>query len=399
MVRTHRFAPIAAVVLAGTVLAAAPRDAGAISAFSRQYDTECSTCHSPFPRRNEFGEAFRKNGYVWPGRPAGQKPPGAKESLWLSAVPEAVPLSVSLRQDVGYDARADQDKVSPDTHLLLHAGGTLRDQVGFFAHDLTASGTGEVFGVLRHIAGSPVNARLGRLTPQTTLWKDSQGATAAALATANFAVTGGGGASLGTPRDALELNAVLGSRLFLAAGVADRQNQDAMEYFGHLSYKLGGTDFLGREPDLDLDRESVWDYLTVTLGAFGYLGRVEKPTHDTDYRRLGGELSAQYRGVTLLFSGVSGRDDDLTATGFSVDSVVLAAELDYFFAPRYLAAARYENEDVGNAPTGIVKRVIGGFTWIPMESLQFRLEGRWARSQDPADPVEITGLFRAEYHL
>ena len=44
-----------------------PRHANAIPAFTRLYKTECSSCHTIFPQRNEFGDAFQKNGYVWPG--------------------------------------------------------------------------------------------------------------------------------------------------------------------------------------------------------------------------------------------------------------------------------------------------------------------------------------------
>ncbi len=398
MTRRPRSTPTLGIVtVLGALALGISSKAEAISAFTHQYDTECSTCHSPYPRRNEFGEAFRKNGYVWPGRAPGQKPAGAKESHWLSAIPESVPLSATLRQDVAYDPEADQDKVRPDSFLFLHGGGTLRDQVGFFAHDLV--GGGEAFAVFRRALGTPVNVRFGRLTPQTTLWKENQGVTAAPAAPATFGVPGGGGGSLATPRDAVEVNAVVGGRFFAAVGVADRTNQDAMEYFGHLSYKIAGTDFAGREPDLDLDHESVWDYLTVTLGAFGYLGRLEKLTHDTDYRRGGLEVEAQYRSLTLLGSLVAGRDEDLNGLGFDVESVVTAIEVDYFLAPRYLVALRFENEDVGNAATGITKRLIGHVTWSPLESLQLKIEGRWFRTQAEQDPVDVTGLLRLEYHL
>lgn len=43
------------------------KDASAIPAFARKYGTSCYTCHSGFPARNSFGEAFRNNGYRWPG--------------------------------------------------------------------------------------------------------------------------------------------------------------------------------------------------------------------------------------------------------------------------------------------------------------------------------------------
>ncbi len=35
----------------------------AIPAFARKYQTSCSTCHNDFPELNDFGEAFKKNGF------------------------------------------------------------------------------------------------------------------------------------------------------------------------------------------------------------------------------------------------------------------------------------------------------------------------------------------------
>mgnify|MGYP006273176531 CR=1 FL=1 len=44
-----------------------PSSASAVPAFARKYGTSCYTCHSGFPNRNAFGEAFKNNGYRWPG--------------------------------------------------------------------------------------------------------------------------------------------------------------------------------------------------------------------------------------------------------------------------------------------------------------------------------------------
>src|SRR5512136_2604502 len=38
----------------------------AIPAFSRKYGTSCTTCHNNFPELNDFGEAFKKNGFKFP---------------------------------------------------------------------------------------------------------------------------------------------------------------------------------------------------------------------------------------------------------------------------------------------------------------------------------------------
>src|SRR5512143_519767 len=55
-------AAVAVVVLLGFA-----RKADAIPAFARKYGTSCQTCHVVYPKLTPFGEAFRRNGYRFPG--------------------------------------------------------------------------------------------------------------------------------------------------------------------------------------------------------------------------------------------------------------------------------------------------------------------------------------------
>lgn len=403
--KTVPFALVVAGLAVGLTLAE-HRDARAIAAFSREYSTECVTCHNPFPRRNAFGEAFEKNGHVWPGREQKTAPDG-QEALWLSGLPRTLPLSGSLWSDVKYNAEEETDKVAPSTALSLQAGGSIQDRLGFFAHDLTASG-GEAFGMFRRVMDTPFHVKFGRFTPKTTLWKANQTFTLTLPAPLSFAVPNGGG-PLVTPRDAVEVNAVLAHRWFLAGGVADRKNQDGMECYGHLSYRVGGTDFLGEEPEVDFDVDSIWDYLAVTLGGFGYYGTIEMPTYETRYWRAGAEAEATYKGFTFILSGVVAKDRDIDGTGTEVESAVFAAEVDYYFAPKFLLAGRVENEDVGNAATGVRKRLIAQGTYLWNQNVALRLEGAYQQGeygQDPSgsaaqdrDPNSITGWLRVDIHI
>ncbi len=393
-----KFIPFALAVagLAVGLTLASRQDARAIAAFSREYSTECVTCHNPFPRRNAFGEAFEKNGHVWPGRERTKAPEG-QEALWLSGLPRTIPLSASVWTDVKYDAELENDKVSPSTALSLQVGGNIRDQLGFFAHDLTSSG-GEAFGMFRQVANTPFNVKFGRFSPKTTLWKADQAFTLTLPAPLTFSVDDGGG-PLVTARDAVEVNAVLGHRWFLAAGVADRKNQDGMEFFGNASWRIGGTDFLGEEPEVDFDVESIWDYLALTLGAYGYYGTIELDTYETTFWRAGAEAEATYKGFTFLVSGVTANDDDIDGTGTEVDSAVFAVEMDYYFAPKYLLSVRFENEDVGNAPDGVRKRFVGQASYFWNQNVGLRLEGTYARTEEGEDPNSTTAWLRIDFHI
>src|SRR5215469_1111194 len=43
-----------------------PAASHAIPAFARQYQTSCTTCHSDFPKLNDFGKAFKDAGFKFP---------------------------------------------------------------------------------------------------------------------------------------------------------------------------------------------------------------------------------------------------------------------------------------------------------------------------------------------
>jgi hypothetical protein len=43
-----------------------PQKSYAIPAFARQYNTSCGTCHSDFPKLNDFGKAFKDAGFKFP---------------------------------------------------------------------------------------------------------------------------------------------------------------------------------------------------------------------------------------------------------------------------------------------------------------------------------------------
>jgi hypothetical protein len=51
---------------AATLFLIFPRDAEAVSQWARKYKVDCTTCHTAFPRLNQFGEKFMRAGFQWP---------------------------------------------------------------------------------------------------------------------------------------------------------------------------------------------------------------------------------------------------------------------------------------------------------------------------------------------
>ena len=54
------------VTLGAVMLALFPAEGYAIPPFSRKYSTSCQTCHSVFPKLNDFGKAFKDAGFKFP---------------------------------------------------------------------------------------------------------------------------------------------------------------------------------------------------------------------------------------------------------------------------------------------------------------------------------------------
>ena len=86
-----------------------PVKAYAIPAFSRQYQTSCSTCHIDFPKLNDFGKAFKDAGFKFPkddetflkvppvllGAPA-YKDVWPKGAIWPGTIPGLPPIGLRM---------------------------------------------------------------------------------------------------------------------------------------------------------------------------------------------------------------------------------------------------------------------------------------------------------------
>src|SRR5208337_656169 len=112
---------LSGLVMAGAViwmvLASSPKS-NAIPAFSRKYQTSCTTCHNNYPELNDFGEAFKKNGFKFPKDDESfvKEPPvmlGAKaqkEAFPNAVYPGEIPgyLPISFRYSGNFDWNAKQ---------------------------------------------------------------------------------------------------------------------------------------------------------------------------------------------------------------------------------------------------------------------------------------------------
>lgn len=141
--------------------ASAPR-ANAIPAFSRKYQTSCTTCHSNFPELNDFGIAFKKNGFKFPkdDETFVKEPPvllGAKaqkeafpEALYPGELPGNLPIAFRYSGFAQYNSKIPlavgfvprTDLFAPNTFTIIAAGSFGPNLSFWIDDDISTGGSG-----------------------------------------------------------------------------------------------------------------------------------------------------------------------------------------------------------------------------------------------------------------
>ncbi len=97
----------------------------AVPAFARKYNVPCTLCHTPFPKLNDFGNAFRDNGYQM-GSDA-DDPVNQEKAYW----------PIALRTTVGYQGATKTHMTNSDGNLKTATMGGF----GFTGLDILSLGT------------------------------------------------------------------------------------------------------------------------------------------------------------------------------------------------------------------------------------------------------------------
>jgi hypothetical protein len=146
------------------ILALTPR-ASAIPAFSRKYQTSCATCHNNYPELNDFGEAFKRNGFKFPKDDDSfvKEPPvllGAKaqkeafpNAIYPGEIPGTIPISFRYSGNFNYNSKQPAaiaatgfkprtDLFAPNT-LTFIAAGSFGQNISFWIdNDISTAGSG-----------------------------------------------------------------------------------------------------------------------------------------------------------------------------------------------------------------------------------------------------------------
>ena len=358
----------------------------AIPAFARRYQTSCQTCHIAFPRLTPFGEAFRRNGFRFPGggdATAVKEEPvalgnDAQKDLWPKAVwpgEMAGTLPLSLVVDgkatigphpeehlnvvgaaqpaamAGMDMPpANTGKVGLDAlggHVGMRGGGALGDFASVFAsvdvggHEPISVERGWL--TLTPAGPTALHVRMGRFEPSLHGVSIHRGLFMHQLRLVTTSV----GANPWMPepnQTGLELSGVAIGRLGWDAGVVD--NAAGVRYlrkdvYARVEYKFGGMRLDGLEAEAT---GAPWSERSLLIGASVYTGRAAiEGTHDDDFLRVGADLHATFDDLLLDVVAVREHHDQPTADlNKPMQMDLLLAELTWMAHPVFFPTARFE---------------------------------------------------------
>lgn len=189
---------VCALVVGLFLLAQAPAGR-AIPAFSRKYQTSCTTCHNNYPELNDFGLAFKKNGFKFPtdddtfvkqepvllGSKAQKEAfPGA---VYPGEIPGSIPIAFRYEGNLNWNASQPEPVIAaggyvprtdlyvPNTLTIIAAGSFGTNLSFWIDDDISAGGSGANGGLgdgwlkyndlgrIFHLPKDSLNVRFGQL--------------------------------------------------------------------------------------------------------------------------------------------------------------------------------------------------------------------------------------------
>lgn len=362
----------AVVIVVCAMLASVPKTS-AIPAFSRKYQTSCTTCHNNYPELNDFGEAFKKNGFKFPSDDESfvKEPPvllGAKaqkeafpEAVYPGEIPGYIPVAFRYSGNFNWNASQPRplqttgfvpqtDMFVPNTFTIIAAGSFGPNLAFWIDNDISAGASGANGGLgdgylryndLGHVFGLPKNAlnvRFGQFeldlpfTQARSIYPSpydvfSETSLAGALGTTNNPFV------LGSPQRGIEFGGYPNNGNFTwSVAVIDGTNsayglnntlvaRNTKDVYVRVSQRFN----LERDPE---SRKAIQaagptgprDHTSLRFGAFYYRGTNQQNfggsefnflgTIDEPFYRAGGDIRFKYRHLELFGVGMVGHDNN-----------------------------------------------------------------------------------------
>jgi hypothetical protein len=336
--------------------------AQAIPAFARKYQTSCTTCHSDFPELNDFGEAFKKNGFKFPkddlqfikeppvllGAPAYKQV--FPKAVYPGEIPGSIPIGIRYSGFANYNSKQPlalgvlprTDLFVPNTFTIIGAG-SLGPSLSFWIDDdISTGGKGADGGLgdgylkvndlghYLHLPKDALNVRFGQFEldlpfsqARTINLSDydvyDQASTAGELGTTTNPFV------FGAPQRGIEIGGYPNDGNFAwSFAVVNGNNDDAAarnskDVYGRISQRFNlERDAAVRNEVQAAGPSGPRDHTSLRLGAFYYYGRnalnVDRKlfpdvgTIHQPFYRAGGDFRFKYRQFELYGLGMYGHD-------------------------------------------------------------------------------------------
>jgi hypothetical protein len=421
------FAALAALV----VVLVCSKPASAIPAFARKYGTSCQTCHTIYPKLTPFGEAFRRNGFKFPGVDEDfikqdQVPLGQEayrkvfpKAVWPGILPASVPLAFGVNGFIMFHPDTSSAAAKADNGSWWHlqnlvdeahiwAGGSFSEHIAYFA-EVTFGIDGSVdlehaelhFNDLAPKAKHVLNIYAGRGFPTLTSFAPHSSYVADTImpglgVTALYGSTTDAFNTMGQ-YNLIEINGMVKGRFIYSIGVNSGANLDVrttQNAYAHVGFKVGGMRLDG-EGDTTGNPEKPWAENALTLDVWGYYSSSHytpaatnvlpgmTPADQDDKAWVAG---TNFRGTLGSFEADAGfyyeSHSFATADGRGVNAISQYDELSYVIFPWLVPAVRLEYASL--APTfgpriNLVK-FIPGIAFLVRPNLKLGLVGQleWA---------------------
>jgi hypothetical protein len=359
-----------------------PNRSGAIPTFARKYNFNCIVCHTNYPRLNDFGELFRRNGYQLPGGEA-------EEKTILESPP---PFSVRLV--AGYDndhfrhvAGAQNLNLFEVDGIDLLSGGLLYKNIGYYAlyppqvnperglagQDGTVEFANAIFS---NLAKTWLNLRAGRLEPSATGLSMSRQLTFSPYEIYEF--TFPGGFPLGDPQTGLEATGY-GHGFNYAAGfvngaATNHSDDGPQDLYGRIAQVIG---------------KGEGQTAGQRIGIIGYHGEARPdpslpPGAQRVFSRYGADLSLNVKKINLSVQYLIGQDNKyLWGLNKNMNFTGGFAELIVIPTGRLLLLARYDWVDTPKEVDQDIARWTGAARYYFKDHLALHAEYSHREVQQP----------------
>jgi hypothetical protein len=365
------------------------------------------------PKLNPFGIAFRNNGYRIPvieeklvetqdvalGAPAWKKL--WPRAVWPGSIPSVPPFAVRVMTDLDIrpatPTRLNFDFPSGITGYFAGAAG---DTFSYFGSIFLVGSTNQIFldrvyGQFRIAPDSPgqnwLTLKLGRIdTRAEPLSNTFRRITAQSFGVDDFRVTPNGFAFRDHDAGVEAWGAITGPNnrggIEYAAGVMQGtngrpENNNFKDYYGSISYKLGGLGVVGSrtEPDERPDTTEGYRETSVTLGAFGYRGKSQPQitgvTEDW-FSRSGFKIDTWLQNLNLVGAVVYGEDQLRGPSPRKISSSSMLAEADYLVLPWVMPTFRFEKTNFSDGRRNVIQ-MIPSISFLVRANVRVLAEGHF----------------------